>query len=98
MSVLILILWFVFAIMVGAAANARGRSGFGWFLLASIVSPLIAIVFLIAFPMKLAGATKICQFCRTKVSREATVCPQCQRDIDNILAIDARAKQAASQR
>lgn len=35
-------LWIVFALIVGAGASNRGRSGFGWFLLALILSPLLA--------------------------------------------------------
>ena len=39
----LLILWPVLAVIVGAAAHARGRSGIGWFLLAALLlSPLIA--------------------------------------------------------
>ncbi len=37
------IFWFAFTIVVGVAANARGRDGLGWFFLALIVSPLIAL-------------------------------------------------------
>lgn len=40
----ILLIWCVFCVVVGIAANARGRSGFGWFLLALVISPLIALV------------------------------------------------------
>jgi hypothetical protein len=36
--------WFAFAIVVGVAASARGRNGLGWFLLALIISPLIALL------------------------------------------------------
>lgn len=38
----IALIWFVLAIVVGAAAGSRGRSGFGWFALAVLLSPLIA--------------------------------------------------------
>ena len=31
-----------FAFVVAAAANSRGRSGFGWFVLAIVISPLLA--------------------------------------------------------
>lgn len=36
-------LWFVFAVVVGVAASARGRNGAGWFVLALIISPLVAL-------------------------------------------------------
>lgn len=42
----ILATWLVLAIAVGLfASNYRGRSGFLWFLLAVVTSPLIAIIF-----------------------------------------------------
>ena len=44
------VVWIVLALMVGFAANARGRGPIAWFFLAVILSPLIAIIFLIAFP------------------------------------------------
>jgi len=37
-------LWIAFAVVVGVAANARGRDGLGWFFLALIISPLIALL------------------------------------------------------
>jgi phosphotransferase system glucose/maltose/N-acetylglucosamine-specific IIC component len=37
-------LWFAFAVVVGVAASARGRNGVGWFVLALIISPLIALL------------------------------------------------------
>jgi len=43
---LLLILWLAFAVLVGTAANARGRSGLGWFVLAILLSPLVAGVIL----------------------------------------------------
>jgi hypothetical protein len=46
----IFIIWLVLAFLVGIAASSRGRSGAGWFLLAVIISPLIAILFVLALP------------------------------------------------
>jgi hypothetical protein len=40
----------MFAIIVGIAANMRGRSGFGWFLLAVVISPLLAGLLVLALP------------------------------------------------
>lgn len=39
--------WFLFAILVGVLASKYGRSGLGWFILATIISPLFAGLFLI---------------------------------------------------
>jgi uncharacterized membrane protein YhdT len=38
------LVWFAFAFIVGIFASSRGRSGFGWFLLAAIFSPLLAFI------------------------------------------------------
>jgi phosphotransferase system glucose/maltose/N-acetylglucosamine-specific IIC component len=52
LTAIVAVLWIGIAIAVGSAANARGRSGGGWFLLALIFSPIIALLFLIAFPAR----------------------------------------------
>jgi hypothetical protein len=38
------------AVVVGVAANTRGRSGLGWFLLALLISPLISGLLALALP------------------------------------------------
>jgi len=38
--------WFGLAIAIGIFASNRGRSVFGWFLLACIISPLLALILL----------------------------------------------------
>jgi hypothetical protein len=48
--VAIFLIWLVFAVLVGVAANARGRNGLGWFLLSAVMSPLIGFLFLVAMP------------------------------------------------
>jgi hypothetical protein len=40
--------WVAFAIIVGVAANARGRSGVGWFLLSLLISPLLTGLLVLA--------------------------------------------------
>ena len=50
MILLIPILWSVFAILIAAAADSRGRSGFGWFVLAIVLSPLLAGFVLLLMP------------------------------------------------
>jgi hypothetical protein len=45
--VIIAILWFVFAFVVAFGAHNRGRSGLGWFVLAILLSPVLAGIALI---------------------------------------------------
>lgn len=54
MYVLIFI-WLALAVIVGVAANTRGRSSAVWVLLAIVISPLIAGLLLLALP-RLEGA------------------------------------------
>ena len=40
--------WFVLAVVVGVIASNRGRSGFGWFVLSALISPLIGLILVLA--------------------------------------------------
>jgi len=46
------VLWVVFSFAVAIAANANGRSGCGWFFISLLISPLFAILMVIAMPSK----------------------------------------------
>ncbi len=52
-------LWLGLAIIVGVAANTRGRDGFGWFALAVIISPLLAGLLVLALPNNYSGSSII---------------------------------------
>ena len=46
MTFVLFLFWIAFAIAVGMFASIRRRrNGFGWFLLALFISPLLAIIF-----------------------------------------------------
>lgn len=72
--------WIVLSIAVGAVAARKDRSGFGWFLLAIVISPLIAIVFLIA-----AGEGNVtrCPLCAERVKAKAQICPHCHSELQS---------------
>jgi hypothetical protein len=82
--------WFVLAIATGFAAQSRGRDGVGWFLLAILISPPLALILLIAFPSRFVGPSKICQFCTSQVAEAALVCPHCHKEIDTPSGVQAR--------
>jgi hypothetical protein len=48
--ILVGIIWVVLAFVIGVAAQRRDRSGFGWFLLAILLSPLIVGILLAVLP------------------------------------------------
>src|SRR4051812_32620788 len=43
----IFLFWLIFSIVIGIGAGARGRNGFGWFLLSVVISPLLALIALL---------------------------------------------------
>ena len=83
--------WFVGAIIIGVIASARGRSGFGWFVIALLLSPLIGLILVLVFPkvgiaaaatdetgQKLTPETHVrCPDCRELVRRDARKCKHC---------------------
>ncbi len=44
--------WVGFSAALATAANTRGRSAVGWFILAFFITPLLAACFLFALPVK----------------------------------------------
>src|SRR5512132_3925654 len=48
-----LLFWIIFALVVASVAGNYGRSSVGWFFLALLISPLLAIIFLL-----IAGKTE----------------------------------------
>ena len=48
-------LWVGLCIAVALLANRYGRSGFGWFLMSMIVSPLLGFLFVLALGRRAAA-------------------------------------------
>ena len=86
---MIFIVWLVFAILVGAFASSKGRSGIGFFFIAVLLSPLIGFIIalcvrsrdqLLADGDPVDGYTK-CPFCAEAVRAEAIKCKHCRSDL-----------------
>ena len=51
--------WLMFAIVVGIIANSRNRSGFGWFLLSVLITPVLALILVLCLPRPGSGRNQI---------------------------------------
>jgi phosphotransferase system glucose/maltose/N-acetylglucosamine-specific IIC component len=76
----IVVVWLGLAIAIGAIAGNKGRSGFGWFLFALLLSPLIAGFFLLLTGEGKANKRK-CTMCAEDVRVEAIKCKHCGADL-----------------
>lgn len=78
--------WFIFSIIVGVAASHRGRSGFGWFILATFISPILALILVLVLPNlapteaggRITPETHHrCPECKELIRRDASKCRYC---------------------
>lgn len=81
----IIVLYVIFAAIVGVIAGSWGRSGFIWFLLSIVISPLLGIIILIIVGKardrgmdRISPSTHvICPDCAEHIRKEARVCKHC---------------------
>lgn len=100
MLIFFIFLWIALAIVVGGMAARRGRKRFGWTILACLISPVIAGLFLMRIADRSAHArqpipaTHIdCPLCGQRILREARVCRHCGGNVTQ--AADSGAPAAA---
>lgn len=77
----IAISWLLLALIVAVAAQARGRSGAGWFLIALVASPVIGLLLVLVLPSRANQPTPDthvkCPDCKELVLKEARKCKHC---------------------
>lgn len=95
---LLIFAYLSFAVVAGIIAGSRGRSGFGYFALSLVVSPLIGIILAVALPnlrpsiereAELAD-TRDCPHCAERIKKGASVCRFCGRDVSPLTLAPAR--------
>jgi hypothetical protein len=64
--------------IVAAMIGRRKGAGCVGFVVGLILGPIGIIIALV-----MKGNRKACPFCKELVNRDATVCPHCQKDIDD---------------
>jgi hypothetical protein len=72
--------WLVLAVVVGIVASNRGRSGFGYFLLSLILSPLIGLIILLILGRN-EGDQRKCPACAEMIKAEASKCRFCGTEV-----------------
>lgn len=82
--------WVLFAVAVGVFASNRGRSGFGWFFLSLVISPLLGLLFCavsknlnapIFATIPSERTHRKCPSCAELVLPEAIICKHCGREL-----------------
>jgi hypothetical protein len=81
-----LVFWCGFAAAVGILAGNKGRNGFGWFVLALIISPLLAGILALAVSDLASEKSQRtgyveCPHCAEMVKAKARICPHCRLDL-----------------
>jgi predicted amidophosphoribosyltransferase len=72
---LAILIWIVCGIGSAFVAQSRGADGCLWFGLGVLLGPIgLALAFI-------AGETKTCPNCQSRIPQKATRCPKCQRDL-----------------
>jgi hypothetical protein len=88
MTLFMIGLWIALCSVVGVAASTRGRDGGGWFVLALVISPLIAGLLVLALPAVIkngkpayALSPSQVRIVRGQLTPLARICPHCESTI-----------------
>ncbi|MBV2125736.1 MAG: zinc ribbon domain-containing protein [Candidatus Thiodiazotropha sp. (ex Ctena orbiculata)] len=89
--IIVVVLWLLFTPLAASIADAKGLSGWGYFFLALVLSPLIAIPIALVTPANKEkiearqlkeGKMKKCPHCAELVKTEAAICKHCGQELE----------------
>lgn len=79
----IFLIWILQALVMATIpamiADSKGRDVVGWFFYGFLIWPIALVHALLISP----ADSVVCRFCTKHISREAKVCPYCQRELAN---------------
>ena len=75
-------LWIFGAIVVAIIARSKGDSGFVWFLISIVISPLLSMILILAIKQKRPNSKqRRCPECMEIVHRDAIKCKHCHANL-----------------
>ena len=75
--------WAIFSVVVAIIAGSRDRNPFGWFFLSILISPLLALILVLALGRRQVRVSmKTCPDCAEAVLGDARVCRYCGHAFD----------------
>jgi hypothetical protein len=98
---MVIILWLILSILVGAYANSKGRSGIGYFILSMILTPVLGLIIAIIVEPDIdklvekaisTGKRRKCPYCAELVKNEAKICKHCGKEIAKLIQFRPRKK------
>lgn len=69
----IVVFWVLFGLLAAYVASNRGEGAVTWFIFGVLFGPIALVLALFT--------GQRCPHCQTRISRQASVCPNCQREI-----------------